>query len=364
MNDTKDDEYYYKKYLKYKVKYLELKEEENKGEKEENEEEFIKQQKLLYILFTNSNLLELAQVGGVAVKSQPKIKKVIEPSKILQTPKRNIKMSSKLKDYELNLTPSITEFISPRSRDWIERDFENDDEIIQKLEAMQEIIDPAYVQYENYGVPIEAWISNNMLCPCCNEKSLRRYANPNTPVIDVICINPNHTMVQGVRFFQIKASNGSLFMGKPYFIYGGDPDDANTIHVGSRRFGKLVHSITPQSEPEEKKLIIGYICIRYDDISENSLRINLDRSFIVLPKYLQYSESQRKITFDGQPSTEIIDDWYYQYIEPNHNHQRIRFNTNTNNVVRLDDIIPSVIIPKNYQPNLIVIENPLIGVIM
>jgi hypothetical protein len=55
-------------------------------------------------------------------------------------------------------------------------------------------------------------------------------------------------------------------MGKPYF-------DNDTIHIGSRNFGNIVHSITFNDNDDTKKILIGYICIKFDN-QTNILKID------------------------------------------------------------------------------------------
>jgi len=375
---------YYQKYYKYKQKYLNLI--QHGGEPTYNDMnmniylKFITE-KLVALLPYESDYLvipssEVATVSSeVAIDSRKRRNDIpveeashsVPEMKVSRHSSRIKKKPIILEDYIEDLTPEILKYLSPISRDRMEEDIEIDNEVIKKLNEIQEEKDSEYVSYENYGKLIEVWIANNMRCPSCGKRnSLRRYVSDFMPIIDLVCINPTHTIYNGVKFFQVKTSNGASFIGVPYFNY--DPslstENANTIHVGSRRWGKLVHDITPQHSLFCKKILCGYICIEYSD-NDSTLIIDIRKSMIVLPNCLFDVPYKRKL-FSDLPLVHIPDvdnKWYYQYVDlEDVKHNRIRFNLATNVVLLGDEInglLPELIIHKSYPINTNVMLNPL-----
>ena len=367
---------YYNKYRKYKQKYLNLK--QNGGDT------FTDINTNLYLKFTTEKLIALLPTEIIDLEGgNGKRKNVVLEDEPLKAPEIKIKrnptrlktMPPYFRDFVLDLTPQITRYLTPESKARMVMDIEIDNEIIKKLNDMQEREDPDYVLYENFGKLIESWIADNMKCPCCYENTLRRYSSASMPIIDVVCINPLHTIENGVKFFQIKASNGSLFLGKPYFNYDPTYTDpgANTIHVGSRVWGEQVHSIRPTDTEFIKKILCGYICIGYRE-NPDTLTIVPHNSFIVLPDYLlSESSAKRKLDFDDEPVLPVVakpsedkspdnKSFYYKYIPPNGSHQRIEFNLNTNKVITNDELmslIPGQTIVKTYEIKTMIMPNPL-----
>lgn len=224
----------------------------------------------------------------------------------------------------------------------------SDDEKISRLLEIESSEDPDYIQYENYGKLIECWIADNMKCPCCGELSLRRYSSDNFPIIDLICINQFHYFSHGVKFFQVKSSNGAPFMGASKYFSLND----RTIHVGSNRLGSYVHNIKFSDDDLDKKILIGYICVTHNGISGESciskkyINMLLSKSFIVLPK-LHFNVLQTELfpkssdipnTSYSQQFSET--DHYYRYLENKYStHPIIEFSTETNNILWLDKLI-------------------------
>ncbi len=369
------DTYFYK-YLKYKNKYLKLKQ---KG----GQLNFTDDAMNIYLLFITEALiaakpedLEIYSGGGAEKRKQletfetPKQKEPKYPTRIRAKP-------GHLVDYIENLTPAILEYLTPNSRNQMELDISFDSCLQNKLNSMEESEDPDYLQYENYGKLLECWFGDNNVCPCCGANTLRRYAKDSMPAIDLVCINLSHTIDQGVRFFQVKTSNGALFGStkttgqtrspfrtKPYFNL--DPTqthpDANTIHVGSRTYGDPIHFISPEDTTVDKKILIGYVCIRYRE-TDTDLQLVPSESFFVLPKYTNSLDTARMtLTFEPN-STQVlnkIDNWYYRYVEPNGTHQRIQFNLTTNTISKFSDYgIGRKNISKAYQIKTISMPNPL-----
>lgn len=319
------DKDYKKLYIKYKTKYFELK----GGSRE-----------LLYQQFIGNNLIKNISDGII---DEP-----IEPPHMgaasYNTPPPKIRTpNSRLRDYALSWTP----FLSPKSQSQAHLD----DGKIEEQELSLLNSDPDYVPVEKRGKYIEEWLSEHLVCPCCNgNRTLRMYANPNMPVIDLVCINPDHTPAMGVRFFQVKTSSlcyrnlnieiDESAIGMTYFSYNEMIDNNCFIHVGSRNFGQFVHSIKPLDE--DKRLLIGYICVCYHE-TETDIIINKIKSFFVLPKIINDRLLKK-------------DNWYYKY-KDGHS-PIIYYNKNTNSILKFDD---SYHINIRFTKLAQILPNPLLG---
>ncbi len=374
--DKYQEQVFYKnKYLKYKNKYLKLKQ-------QGGQLDFTDESMNIYLLFVTGKLIALTPEdlnnlsGGGEKRKKPdefKTPKNKEP----KYPTRNRAKPGYMADYIENLTPAILEYLSPNSRERMESDISLDICAQNKLNAMEEQEDSDYLQYENYGKLLECWFGDNNACPCCGANTLRRYAKDSMPAIDLVCINPSHTIDQGVRFFQVKTSNGALFGStkttgqarapfrpKPYFNLDQTQMnlDANTIHVGSRVYGEPIHSISPEDPTLDKKILIGYICIRYFE-TDTHLQLIPTESFFVLPKYTNSLDTTRTVlTFEPMVSSQLsqIDNWYYRYVEPNGSHPRIQFNLSTNTISKFSDFgIGRQQISKAYVIKTTQMPNPL-----
>jgi hypothetical protein len=368
-------EYLQRKYYKYKYKYKNLKQ-------YGGDPDFI-DTKTIYLKFITEKIIPLSED-----EIHFDVKRVIDDTHSDRAAKASRKstrlsiMPIYLNEYYLNLTPEILKNLTPLDEKKMINDFEIDDKYIEKLRLNNETYDSEYVLYENYGKTIECWIADNMSCPCCKtDNSLRRYANESMPIIDLVCVNPAHTIKNGVKFFQVKTSNGNFFNELPYFNYDESESNinANTIHVGSVRWGHSVHNITPNNPEFEKRILCGYICIQFDDRRSDKIIFDLEKSFIVLPQYLIRTDARKKlfgepiihsghiISADGGPASSLTisdlsdkDMWYYKYIDSDIKHPRIRFNLKTNNILKISEIISSkdFDLPytgKSYLP----ITNPL-----
>lgn len=135
----------------------------------------------------------------------------------------------------------------------------------------------------NIGKFAEIYASINMKCPCCGEKELHLFKNPNMPVIDLVCTNSKHDLSNGPKYWQVKASKGDLYFSK----------ELNYISVGSKKWGLEVHNINLENKLDNEYQI-GYICLKVDVIGddETNLKLNLEKSFIVLPNSGYYYLSE------------------------------------------------------------------------
>lgn len=191
--------------------------------------------------------------------------------------------------------------------DEILNEFEQDDkdvlEQIAKKTKIEDDSDSEYVETGNKGKYIECWIADNMCCPCCGENSLRRYVKDNMPCIDLICINPKHKFHNGVKFFQVKAKKESI----ESTIYSNFNLGSRQIHTGSKNIGKYIHNIYTNND--FYNLLIGYICIEYklsviENVGEKILITN--KSFVVLPKiYLEQKKNLFRDEFEDKDNKKI-----------------------------------------------------------
>lgn len=339
----------YNKYLKYKTKYIKLKTEINIDS--------------IYKYFISSNIVEFTENYNII--KEIKKRKITENNNeiLLRYPKRNrISTNETIYiDHATELTPLILSYITPSKREDLYGKLQEDDDVIKELNDLIDENNLEYVNYENYGKLIEIWLADNMRCPCCGEKTLRRYARDNFPIIDLVCINLNHDD-ETVRFFQVKTSY--LTNDSPSFLLNGEPYFSlknNTIMVGSKKWGLFVHNIKCSDDIIKKKILIGYICILFKK-SNDKIYINKKKSFIVLPYVnLSYNEDPDKT--------------YYNYTDFSI-HPQIYFDPDVNyvgnlegNNVFFDNNIPNPqiyldthIIPINYAnlvSNWTIIENPL-----
>lgn len=300
---------------------------------------------------------------------------------------REVKKSNKYSDYILQLTPALKSYAERKNENINQFINDLDVDLMRINEEANRIdkIDTDYIQYENYGKTIECWVADKMVCPCCFEPTLRRYVSDNFPVIDLMCVNPEHTPNNGVIFFQVKASGGAKFKDIPYFS-----KEEQIIHVGSRALGNIVHSIKTTDSQDNKKILIGYICVLFSS-EENSeyLYINKSKSFIVLP-IINYNEPNKKLYFSAFNDDDVelndkmdtlnIDEsakqnqeeqliqtrlttntantantantdeiFYYPYVEYKHStHPIIRWNEKVNKIEQIDNFLESNKVNKNY----------------
>ena len=358
----------YKKLTKYKNKLNKLK--NIIRERESIDLIYNNPNNNLYLIFTTGKLVEKTNqtvnditTNGVGTNKKRKSEDTTNTEKEANTIKRKRKTPTNFTDYILNLTPEMKLYVKNNenllNHEYFSNDLINDQKIIDRFEAIVEQKDEAYVNYENRGKLIECWIADNLKCPCCNKNSLRRYYRDNFPAIDLVCINQLHTFELGVRFFQIKTSlKGSLFNGTKYFDL-----ENNFIHVGSRKFGNIIHNIQIDDDNIVKKNLVGYICIEYVE-NDKFIKIS-NRSFLVLPK--TYTSSISIELFANDTTNNLINPihnkkYYWYLTEEFENNQIIKFNLIHNNIILYNEIYTgNKIIPKNYieTNNWTSIENPL-----
>ena len=189
---------------------------------------------------------------------------------------------------------ALYNFISPDKQDDYLKLLKQDDAIIERMNI--DIKDTPFNQIDGseMGVYIESWICSNFFCPGCEQYTLYKYSHPNMPVVDVACVNPEHILSHGPRYYQIKAT-GNRSGGMPYFtrrpiLYS----PTGYIKVGSKRYGKFSHEVLVTDSNEDKELVVGYICISYTDNGNMKITINPDESFILIPNLISLIKSEAR----------------------------------------------------------------------
>ena len=245
-------------------------------------------------------------------------------------------------DYKLSpQSQMLLELFSPETQKRLARDFYFDDIKINEKLLKDEIEDPTYIYFDNKGVGLylELWVCVNIPCPGCGDK-LYKYANPNMPVVDVKCINPSHDNHMGPIYYQIKATEqGTEYAGFKYFSY-----DEEYICVGSINYGYNCHVIKA-TNLEDRDLLVGYICIEYKYHDFNSIIIDMNKSFVLIPN----------LDFNPHPSQM---DWnYYDYILTRPI-SVIKFNNNMIKKFRFSDLYkPLSIIKLNHYYDVVKVYN-------
>lgn len=289
------------KYFKYRTKYIQLSELIGGNYSID----------YIHNLFTTSKLyeLDLSKPGYKPIDNKPVF---TTPIKTRNELKR--KATTNKIDYVKSPSTAILENLTPQTNKRLRGDMNKDDINHTDQELIEEIKDETYIHFEeNYGKLIETFYIDNCECPVCKQKTLRRYVRSNFPLIDAVCINPNHTYNDGVKYFQIKSSNGSLFRKKKYFC-----KKERFSHAGGSRLAILAHSIKTNSR--KKYTLFGYICIEYSE-NDDELIVNKNKSFIILPNI---SFSHPKMS-------------YYKYYPNLHT---VYFNKSPNIMVEIGDIAP------------------------
>ena len=375
---------YYLKYVKYKIKYLNLlgktkrklheigpvqsseikkidsdEQEQSdkinykdiKFEKNNNDEYKIERKKKLsslFNLFTTENIF----IPNPNTSELEDIKKDESNSHIHQY---NLRPKNPNVNYVGTWTPELVKNLKSNGIDndiideLINQFDEDDKKLVEKMEKKNKIEDgsEAYIETGNKGKYIECWIADNMNCPCCGQKTLRRYVKPNLPCIDLMCINQEHNFHDGVKFFQVKAKFSEIISPK----YMNFNYELKHIHTGSKNIGKYIHDIIIHDD--FYNLLIGYICIEYSKNIDNKENENITitkNSFIVLPKInirekkkLSYDDEMivndvnGNINNDKKNDKIIYDDYksnrYYWYINNDPNKNIIEFNIHNNNII-------------------------------
>lgn len=264
---------------------------------------------VLFDLYTQTDLIKVKNDDSVSHKVK-RTKIEVEPLNYLTlTP-----ISKRIYD---------TLISSPDKKMFL-KDIAKDNAIIEEINSYYEKNDKLYEDErpDSLGFYIEHWLSANLRCPICNQYTLCIYEIPNMPVIDLACINNNHKIEHGVKFFQVKTKNiFSSYFSDPYKLYFSKKD--KYIYTGSLNFGYNSHMIKGSENIEDKKILLGYICITYTQ-NENYVNIIKGESFILLPKI-----------------NNTNDNYYYQYLKTDPK-PVIKWNDDMNDILNIPDDIKKI----------------------
>lgn len=364
---------YYRKYLKYKLKYLNLlnktkrvfdKIETNETNETNKKKKYIDKDSVLsglFNLFVTEPIYEpISAISSIKNTKQNEIintnkdKMEIDKDKNYVQDRYNLRgkkfvLRREDEDFYIgSYTPEIirnlkSNRLSTQLIDKLVLNFKHDD--IENIESLNKQ-NTLYVNFDNYGKNIECWVADNMNCPCCGEKTLRRYVRDNMPCIDLICTNQKHDFVDGVKFFQVKSKSFNVTNE----LYKNFDLEKKQIHTGSKAIGKYIHDIKIQND--YYTLLIGYICIEYiKEIKEPDeiIRI-LPSSFIVLPKIyipeakVLFSSDEQKLKPNSKLDLDKVDfnflndendELYYWYINNEIDANIIEFSTINNDVIMI-----------------------------
>ena len=143
-----------------------------------------------------------------------------------------------------------------------------------------------YPDEQNIGIAAEKIVSIYGSCPICKANTLSLFSNPNMPVVDLICTNPDHNINNGPRLWQVKASSTNNYFNNEF------------ITVGSKRWGKSIHE-----NVDNKDFLLGYICLKMDEnVGDQNYTIYKSSSFILFPD------------LDLKPTGESNLEPYYSYL--------------------------------------------------
>lgn len=267
--------------------------------------------KEIFKLFTETNLLDTKEIPFLPI---------------------NNNTTSAINIYDPNkLTPIsklIYDSVDTNEKERLLLDFKKDDINLNLLD----LDDPDYIEkLENnrLGFYMEDFVCHYFKCPNCMQKTLKKYAISNMPVVDVICTNYNYHIDKNETFlFQIKIST-SL---NNYFSKNN-----KYILIGSKKYGYNSHVINGADQAFDKQLLINYICLQLDQIADNTYNIDKRNSFILIP--------------DAKKN---INNHYYEYIQKQNRFNRSAITWNINLVGELGI--------NNYCDNFIVNTNTVFSI--
>jgi hypothetical protein len=197
----------------------------------------------------------------------------IERLRPRRTDKNNkvlVEYENKRKNKRILLTPFAkklfdTLYSDDKYKFFKSEQYEIETKQIEINELQKELDDTDYIDElpGTIGFYMESYAALTLTCPVCNKKTLYKYNNQNMPVIDLVCINDEHDINKGVRFFQVKTkNNNSLFAGTKYFDI-----DKNYAYIGSIKFGYNSHIISAMDF--DKTTLIGYLFISISSFNDN-----------------------------------------------------------------------------------------------
>ena len=285
----------------------------------------------LYELFEASpeKLLKVEKYNPSTSVSTPTQKRKHEVDPFESSPlKKRLRLSTQQGtiSYKETLTEKILEHLSPNSKLYVSRLFDEDDKLLEEMDKEEEMLDKLYTHFEptEVGTYMELWVCANIRCPGCMHKLLK-YKSLSQPVVDVKCSNPKHNILyHGPKYYQIKATHGAKMQGMVRDKYFSK--DEFYIKVGSKRFGYHAHNIKLSDSLDIKKVLIGYICLEYKRKSQDNRYIIIDKekSFIVKP----HITNKLKV---GEP-----DKYYYTYTDDKI--PTVQFNPEISKIINLNMI--------------------------
>jgi hypothetical protein len=261
--------------------------------------------------------------------------------KLLSLSKYEPKTPPKVKSATEVLTPlslSIYESVSPASKPYILMDMLSDNNLIDTIENKMFDLDPDYQEkMENNGLGffMEEYISVYGFCPVCNQPTLKKYAQPNIPVVDLVCVNSDYHLQKNECFlYQVKIS-----LSNTYFNL-----NQQKISVGSKKYGEFAH-LHKGSENLDKKIVVpGYICIKLINYPSESQTYVVDHrnSFVLIPDYNNNSNK-----------------YYYQYADEKNIFGKniIKWNSSMINIVPIKQVVQTTKIGHEFFSEF-VIKNP------
>lgn len=281
----------------------------------------------IYSLFFQKKLVDLVrlEIGAEQLKTPKKRSAAAEPE---LTP----------------ISKKIYDIATPRSKPIVLQQLALNDAVIKGYENKENTDDPDYQEkLENNGLGffMENIVSVYGRCPVCGESMLKKYAESNIPIVDLVCVNDKFHLKTGKCFlYQLKIS-----LTNDYFSL---PD--GKIAVGSRIYGEPTHQVSGTADIHRKIVVPGYICIklRTKDAINQIYDIDHRNSFVVIPDY-----------------TSNLDEYYYEYSETTNKYGKniIKWNPAMTKIINL-----ALVIDKNnisyevFQENLI--NNPYADLVL
>ena len=227
-------------------------------------------------------------------------KKIVDQTRIEYTADQ-LATPKKRSAPEPELTPiskKIYDAATPRSKPYVLQELSRDNAIVESYNDKENAVDPDYEEkMENNGLGffMENIISVYGRCPVCGESMLKKYAESNVPIVDLVCVNHEYHLREEKCFlYQLKIS-----LTNDYFSLKD-----GKIAVGSKAYGEPTHVVKGTADLHNKIVVPGYICIKlypkdanrqiYDIDHRNSFALVPDYSNVSDENYYQYSEAINK----------------------------------------------------------------------
>jgi hypothetical protein len=180
--------------------------------------------------------------------------------------------------------PRRTAFIVASQKITEQIDYMKDEDLENELvidnDSAENKYDPEYKEKlspVSLGEDVEKIIAAYCPCPICGSK-LYKFVKKNIPIADLICSNISyHIFINKSFLFQVKTSNGSRVLGKPYF-------DKSFVKISSILYKPLY--CIDHLNPNFNVLIPNLICLNiYIHSTSQTYVINLPKSFFYFPSF-------------------------------------------------------------------------------